>query len=69
MFPAAKQVVEISLTPVAARPFRFTGGCVQKKCQVAAAKEVGMGNPAEKNDRAPDMDILGDHLPPRQELF
>ena len=34
-----------------------------KKCQVAAAKEVGMGNPAEKNDRAPDSAIVGDHLP------
>jgi len=22
-----------------------------------------MGNPAEKNDRSPDMFILGDHLP------
>ena len=28
-----------------------------------AAKEVGMGNPAEKNDRTPDMCIVGDHLP------
>jgi hypothetical protein len=34
----------------------------KKKCQVAAAKEVGMGNPAEKNDRSPDMCIVGDHL-------
>ena len=33
------------------------------KSQVAAAKEVGMGNPAEKNDRSPDSSIAGDHLP------
>ena len=30
----------------------------KKKCQVAAAKEVGMGNPAEKNDRSPDKDYI-----------
>jgi hypothetical protein len=36
---------------------------------VAAAKEVGMGNPAEKNDRAPDMNMLGEHLPRWQEFF
>ena len=40
---------------------RYAGGKVQKKCQVAAAKEVGMGNPAEKNDRSPDAFIVGDH--------
>jgi hypothetical protein len=30
---------------------------------VAAAKEVGMGNPAEKNDRSPDSAIVGERLP------
>jgi|GraSoiStandDraft_4_1057263.scaffolds.fasta_scaffold1262370_1 hypothetical protein len=40
-----------------------------KKCQVAAAKEVGMGNPAEKNDRSPDNCIVGDDLPSLASIF
>ena len=42
---------------------QMSGLIEEKKSQVAAAKEVGMGNPAEKNDRAPDISIVGDHLP------
>jgi len=41
----------------------------REKSQVAAAKEVGMGNPAEKNDRSPDKSILGDHLPLLARVF
>ena len=47
----------------------MTSAATYKKCQVAAAKEVGMGNPAEKNDRAPDNCILGDHLPTFARIF
>jgi hypothetical protein len=36
---------------------------------VAAAKVVGMGNPAEKNDRAPDNSIVGDHRPSFARIF
>jgi hypothetical protein len=45
-------------------PCRTTGFLPRnKKRQVAAAKEVGMGNPAEKNDRSPDSAIVGEHPP------
>jgi hypothetical protein len=56
----------ISLIGVAA-PYVSTH--LQKKRQVAAAKEVGMGNPAEKNDRSPDNSILGDHTPSLASTF
>jgi len=39
------------------------GRAEEKSVRCPAAKEVGMGNPAEKNDRSPDNHILGDHPP------
>jgi hypothetical protein len=58
---------------VANVPCRFirllTSAARYKKCQVAAAKEVGMGNPAEKNDRAPDSCIVVDSLPSFARIF